>query len=412
MVSGYKQTDIGLIPVGWNVKIITDLSNPVRGGSPRPAGDPKYFNGTYIPWLTVASLTNLPKSKLFVNKIDSYLTKEGSLRSRILEKDTLIIANSGATLGIVKILSIKCCANDGVAALLNLNKSINKLFLAYYMNTRTDYLRDVVATGNGQPNLNTTLIGNLQIPLPPLPEQEAIAEVLSDTDALIGALEKRIAKKRLIKQGAMQTLLTPKDDWEVKKLGEVGGTYGGLSGKSKKDFEDGNYPYIPFMNIMSNPIIDKNYVDFVNIKKGEIHNKALKGDLFFNGSSETPEEVGMCSILMNDIPNLYLNSFCFGFRFYKTTNENGLFFVYYFRSNEGRKHFRLLAQGATRYNLSKTQLLKMEIPFPPIQEQNRIATILSDMDNEIDALEKKLSKTKELKQGLMQQLLTGKIRLV
>jgi len=252
----------------------------------------------------------------------------------------------------------------------------------------------------------------VQIPLPPLPEQEAIAEVLSDTDALITALEKRIAKKQLIKKGAMQTLLTPKDDWEVKKLGEIGATFGGLSGKSKKDFADGNCPYIPFMNIMSNPVIDETYFDYVKIKKGESQNKATKGNLFFNGSSETPEEVGMCSILLNDIPNLYLNSFCFGFRLFKTANENGLFLVYYFRSNEGRKHFRLLAQGATRYNLSKTQLLKMEIALPSKPEQTRIATILSDMDSEIDALEKKLTKTKQLKTGLMQQLLTGKIRLV
>ncbi|MBC8344062.1 MAG: restriction endonuclease subunit S [Bacteroidetes bacterium] len=163
---------------------------------------------------------------------------------------------------------------------------------------------------------------------------------------------------------------------------------------------------------MSNPVIDETYFDYVQINKGESHNKATKGDLFFNGSSETPEEVGMCSILFNDIPNLYLNSFCFGLRLFKTANENGLFLVYYFRSNEGRKHFRLLAQGATRYNLSKTQLLKMEIALPSVEEQTRIATILSDMDKEIDALETKLAKTKQLKQGLMQQLLTGKIRLV
>jgi type I restriction enzyme S subunit len=202
------------------------------------------------------------------------------------------------------------------------------------------------------------------------------------------------------------------EEWEVKKLGEIGATFGGLSGKSKKDFSDGNCPYIPFMNIMSNPVIDETYFNYVKIKKGESQHKATKGNLFFNGSSETPEEVGMCSILLNDIPNLYLNSFCFGFRLFKTANENGLFLVYYFRSNKGRQHFRLLAQGATRYNLSKTQLLKMEIALPSEPEQTRIATILSDMDSEIDVLEKKLSKTKELKQGLMQQLLTGKIRLV
>src|SRR5687767_186115 len=91
----YKKIDLGLIPSDWNVKYISEISNPVRGGSPRPAGDPKYFNGSYIPWLTVAALTNIPSSQMYVSETENYLTEEGSLYSRILEKDTLIIANSG-----------------------------------------------------------------------------------------------------------------------------------------------------------------------------------------------------------------------------------------------------------------------------------------------------------------------------
>jgi len=402
---GYKQTDIGLIPVDWEVKKLGAVTDVIGGGTPSTSIK-EYWNGN-INWFTPTEISEIKYSYSSKRKITSLGLNNSS--ARMLPIGTILLT-SRAGIGDLSILGTESSTNQGFQSLVT-KKEINNEFLYYLMKTKKNVLLEY-ASGSTFLEISPKNLKSIQIPLPPLPEQEAIAEVLSDTDELIGALEKRIAKKQLMKQGAMQTLLTPKVDWEVKKLGEIGETYGGLSGKSKKDFEDGNYPYIPFMNIMSNPIIDKNYVDFVNIKKGEIHNKALKGDLFFNGSSETPEEVGMCSILMNDIPNLYLNSFCFGFRFYKTTNENGLFFVYYFRSNEGRKHFRLLAQGATRYNLSKTQLLKMEIPFPPIQEQNRIATILSDMDNEIDALEKKLSKTKELKQGLMQQLLTGKIRLV
>jgi len=390
----YKQTDIGLIPIDWEVLPMNKVASIKMGHSPKSS----FYNVKKIGLPLIQGNADILNRKTIIRNYTSQITK--------ICKSGDVIMSVRAPVGDIAKATFEACIGRGVCAITSPNEYLYH-YLVYF-----EPLWKQHSAGSTIDAITSSTVNEKLIPLPPLPEQEAIAEVLSDTDALIGALEKRIAKKRLIKQGAMQTLLTPKDDWEVKKLGEVGGTYGGLSGKSKKDFEDGNYPYIPFMNIMSNPIIDKNYVDFVNIKKGEIHNKALKGDLFFNGSSETPEEVGMCSILMNDIPNLYLNSFCFGFRFYKTTNENGLFFVYYFRSNEGRKHFRLLAQGATRYNLSKTQLLKMEIPFPPIQEQNRIATILSDMDNEIDALEKKLSKTKELKQGLMQQLLTGKIRLV
>ena len=210
----------------------------------------------------------------------------------------------------------------------------------------------------------------------------------------------------------MQKLLQPKEGWEVKKLGSIGKPYGGLSGKSKLDFADGKFPYIPFMNIMSNPIIDKSYVDYVNIGVDESQNKALNGDLFFNGSSETPEEVGMCSVLLEDIPNLYLNSFCFGFRLNKDSKENGLYFSYYFRSSEGRKLFYSMAQGATRYNLSKSNFNKMEVSLPKPEEQVEIANILTDMNNEITALETKLEKYRKVKLGMMQNLLTGKIRLV
>ena len=99
----YKQTEQGLIPLDWNLKTISEISNPARGGSPRPAGDPKYFNGNYIPWLTVAALTNIPLAQLYVTETESCLTEEVSLHSRILEKEKIIIANSCATLGFAKL---------------------------------------------------------------------------------------------------------------------------------------------------------------------------------------------------------------------------------------------------------------------------------------------------------------------
>jgi type I restriction enzyme S subunit len=257
------------------------------------------------------------------------------------------------------------------------------------------------------------------IPVPPLPEQHAIATALSDVDALIMSLDKLIAKKRDIKQATMQQLLTGKrrlpefsGKWKMKKLKEIGVTYGGLSGKSKEDFVNGKNPYIPFLNIMKNPIIDTDHLDYVNIGSSESQNKVIKGDLLFNGSSETPDEVGMCSVLNKDIPNLYLNSFCFGFRLNRELDTNALYLSYYFRSSVGRKLFYSLAQGATRYNLSKSSFLEIEFPYPELAEQTAIATILSDMDAEISALEQRREKTRALKQAMMQELLTGKTRLL
>ena len=120
----------------------------------------------------------------------------------------------------------------------------------------------------------------------------------------------------------------------------------------------------------------------------------------------------MCACLTEDVQNVYLNSFCFGFRLREGANANGLYLAYFFRSGEGRELLKSLAQGATRYNLSKTSLLKVAFPLPLMSEQTAIAAILSDMDEEIAGLEAKLTKTRQVKQGMMQELLTGRIRLV
>ena len=206
--------------------------------------------------------------------------------------------------------------------------------------------------------------------------------------------------------------MKPKKDWQTNKLDNIGKVYGGLSGKTKTDFENGDLPYITFMNVMSNTIIDVDNFGYVNIKNGESQNKVLVDDLIFNGSSETPEEVGMCAVLLKNIPNLYLNSFCFGFRLDKVRQNNALFLAYFFRSSEGRKLFYSMAQGATRYNLSKANFLKMEVCLPSIDEQLDIADIIVAMETEIKQLQIKLDKYKQVKSGMMQSLLTGKIRLI
>ena len=168
------------------------------------------------------------------------------------------------------------------------------------------------------------------------------------------------------------------DDWEQVKIGEIGTTYGGLTNKSKKDFGEGK-PFIPFMNIMKNAKIDMDDFEYVNIEEDENQNRAIKGDLFFNTSSETPEEVGMCSLLYNDISELYLNSFCFGYRLKNQDSLNPLFVSYFFRSDFGRRVIFPLAQGMTRYNLSKRYFLQLEIPKPRLEEQNKIISKASPL---------------------------------
>jgi type I restriction enzyme, S subunit len=405
----YKQTEAGLIPSDWEVKTIGSFTDVCAGGTPSTFVR-EFWNGN-IRWMNSGEL-NLKQ----VFEVENRITELGLNNSatRLIPVNCILIglAGQGKTRGTVAINKVELCTNQSIAAIFPCDK-VDYNFLYFNLDSRYSELRGLSTGDGGRGGLNLTIIKNLEIPLPPTKaEQTAIATALSDADALINRLEKLIAKKRMIKQGAMQQLLQPKEGWEVKKLGSIGKPYGGLSGKSKIDFADGKYPYIPFMNIMSNPIIDTSYFDYVNIDSNEIQNQALKGDLFFNGSSETPEEVGMCSVLLEDVPNLYLNSFCFGFRLNKESKINGLYLSYFFRSSEGRKLFYSMAQGATRYNLSKSNFNKLELSLPTPEEQNEIAKIISDMDAEISALETKLEKYRNVKLGMMQNLLTGKIRLI
>jgi len=297
--------------------------------------------------------------------------------------------------------------------------AIPRFFYYFFRSPSGRSLISQIISGTNVKGIRGSELKRLPVPIPPLREQNEIAESLSDADELLGALDKLIVKKRDLKQAAMQQLLTGKKrlpgfsgEWEVKRLGAIGSTFGGLTGKTKSDFGEGAARYITFMNILTNVVIDPDTFEHVRVSPSESQNRVMKNDLFFNGSSETPEEVGMCAVLLNDVENVFLNSFCFGFRLREDAETDGLYLAYYFRSGEGRKLLYSLAQGATRYNLSKTSLLKLQFPLPSFTEQTAIASIISDMDAEIVVLEQRRDKTRALKQGMMQELLTGKTRLI
>lgn len=254
---------------------------------------------------------------------------------------------------------------------------------------------------------------------PAVEEQSAIADSLTDADALVDSLEQLLTKKRQIKQGAMQELLTGKrrlpgflQSWSAVRLGDVGRTYGGLTGKGKADFGHGASKYVTFMNVMTTVRTSTELVESVEIGPSESQNMVQAGDLLFNGSSETPEEVALCSWVENCDVRVFLNSFCFGFRPFATDRLSGLFMAYFFRGRPGRAAVSALAQGATRYNIAKTALLQAPICLPSFAEQQAIAEVLSSMDAEITALESRLTKARALKQAMAQALLTGRIRLV
>ena len=420
MKRGYERTDVGIIPDDWKTeplgKITTLMTNGFVGPAVRHYA--KNDNGVlYIQGYNV-------KENSFNFHGVKYVTEEfhrAHMKSCLRSGDLLTIQTG--EVGLTTIVSEALAGSNCHALIISRfdKKHTSPSYISYYLNSKPGHARlKLIETGTTMKHLNVGDMLQFNVPLPPtLSEQEAIAEGLSDADAFIEAVEQLIAKKRLLKQGAMQELLTGKrrlagfsNKWEVKQFGELGTTFGGLTGKSKADFGHGAARYITFMNIIYNTVVDNQTFDLVNVKPTETQNNVVKGDLFFNGSSETPEEVGMCAVLLDDVDNVYVNSFCFGFRFRENVNVNGLYFAYYFRSQEGRELMKSLAQGAIRYNLSKTAFLKLIFPMPEYKEQTAIAEILSDMDAEITVLEEKLVKARQVKQGMMQELLTGRIRLV
>ena len=264
------------------------------------------------------------------------------------------------------------------------------------------------------------------VPYPPLDEQKRIASALSKIDAYLENTIKLIEEKERFKRGIAKKLLTCKegenipearfkgfeDEWKEYNLSKIGVSYNGLRNKKANSFvENCNAKYITYKSVYDKNKIDINRLGNVFIGKNENQNLVKYGDVFFTISSETPDEVAISSVLLDEVENTYLNSFCFGFRF----DFNILlpeFARYYFRSDYIRKSTYRLAQGITRYNISKKKFLDIIIYLPSLEEQKKIGGYLSLLDAEIDNLKKQKELIKEMKRGAMQKLLSGEVRLL
>lgn len=401
------------LPTGWQTRPLGDLGRVVRGGSPRPAGDPRYFNGSFIPWLTVASLTAIPASQIRVSETAGCLTEEGANRSRTLLPNTLVLANSGATLGVAKILDLQCCANDGIAALIDQHTG-NREFICQYLNTRTEYLRDVVAPGNGQPNLNTSLIKAIEVPFPPEPEQEAIAEVLGDVDDLITKLVRLIAKKRDVKQGMMQELLTGRTrlpgftgDWREVELGELGVFLKGR-GINRDQVRFSGVPSIRYGELYTE------YHDYaretVSFVDPDVATSALpirSGDLLFACSGETKAEIGMTVAYVGELAAVAGGDIIV----LRGTGFDPIFLGSLLNTPSLAAQKASRGQGDAVVHIGAGALSTLRFRLPAIDEQREIAEVLQGVDAEVEALERRLDSARAVKVGMMQEMLTGRTRL-
>ena len=190
------------------------------------------------------------------------------------------------------------------------------------------------------------------------------------------------------------------DPWEQRKLGEVGKTYTGLSGKTKEDFGHGNGKFVTYMNVFSNPVGSSDMTEAVEIDESQ--NKVHFGDVLFTTSSETPEEVGMSSVWLENTENTYLNSFCFGYR--PTIKFDPYYIAYMLRSSAIRKKIIFLAQGISRYNISKNKMMDIEMPIPPTKEQQLIGEYFRNLDTLITLHQRKLEKLQNIKKSCLEKM--------
>ncbi|WP_286850068.1 restriction endonuclease subunit S [Proteiniphilum sp. UBA5480] len=189
-------------------------------------------------------------------------------------------------------------------------------------------------------------------------------------------------------------------DWDEEKLGDIGYTYTGLTGKTKADFGHGNGKYITYMNVFSNPVADNDITEAIEVDNNQ--NKVQFGDVFFTTSSETPEEVGMSSVWLKNCHNTYLNSFCFGYR--PNIKVDNYYFAYLLRSTVIRKRIIFLAQGISRYNISKNKVMEISVPLPNLEEQKQIGSYFQNLDKLISLHQQEIQKLKNIKKACLEKM--------
>ena len=416
--AGYKPSPLGPIPEDWEVKRLEDLGSFKNGlnFSPNEEGCSYYFLG-------VGDF--LENNIIHANCLGQIHLKEELAKEYLLNNDDLVFVRSNGSKSLVG----RCVIihADHVKATYS---GFCIRFRTTGEETSTRYIKHIIDAGYLQrflqyegrgtniTNLNQEILGRLTFPLPDLKEQQNILNALSLWDTAIAKQTALIEQLTLRKRGLMQQLLTGKKrlkgfegKWKEVRLGEMGAAYSGLTNKNKDDFENGNALFVTYMNVFSNAKVDKDNLGQVQIHPSEKQEKVQYGDIFFTVSSETPDEVGMASVLLNEVQNTYLNSFCFGYRLNDFKTLVPEYASYLLRGDGFRKEIYKIAQGSTRFNISKTEVLNMRIIIPSIEEQNAIASVLIQSDKEIEIHKQKLAAMQTQKKGLMQVLLTGKRRI-
>lgn len=411
---GYKNTEVGVIPVEWEIvsfETIADKSKKwsITGG---PFGSNLKASDYTDDGIQIIQLQNIGDGEF----IDDYQiftsdTKANELISCNIYPGEIILSKMGDPVARACFIPNKAkrfvMASDGIRLVVN-ERDFSKKFIHDYINSI--YFRKrafEISTGSTRLRIGLPELKSLLVIKPSKAEQTAIATALSDADALINSLEKLIAKKRNIKQGAMQQLLKPKEGWEVKKLGEICDIFKGKGISKSQISESGKYECILYGELFTTY---KEVISAVVSKTNTSESiPSKKGDILYPGSTTTTGiDLAKASAILKD--NVLLGGDIVILR--KSSYDYNPIFLSYFLNEIRRNDIAQTTKGITIHHLYGKDLAGIYAEFPSVEEQNEIATILSDMDAEIQALETKLEKYRKIKLGMMQVLLTGKVRLV
>ena len=408
---GYRQTDIGVIPEDWTVKPLKDFADFIGGGTPAKEND-EYWNGD-IPWISSSDISTDD-----VHRIDicRFITEQAIKKSatQLCPTNSLLVV-SRVGVGKIAIAPTKICTSQDFTNVVLRENDVEYVALALQPVLQS---MATVSQGTSIKGITTDEVKKIEVAVPPLEEQKRISDAINNVSNLIRSLEELRSKKKAIKRGVMQELLTGKkrlpgfsDQWETKTLREISDEM--VDGPFGSDLKTEHYTTDRQVRIIQLSNIGEFGWNDTNTKYTTFaHAAELSRCLVEPGSVLIAKMMPagraiICPsgekgyILGSDVVKVIPNS-----------SVDSKYLVYVTKSQFYLDQIADDTQGSTRARTSISKLRKTAILFPPKEEQVAIATVLSNMDSEIEALEHKLAKYRQVKQGMMQQLLTGKIRLV
>lgn len=419
-----RDAEVGRISNGWQVVKLPFVFD-VYGGTTPSTSKKEYWGGEML-WVTPTDITRT-NGNISLDRTEKHVTDKAVNESslKILPKGTLLLT-SRATIGFTALNTKPVTINQGLTALLPKDKrKVSTLFYAYYFQRLKPYLEQL-GSGSTFKEVSRSTIKNLKIPLPPLPEQKKIAEVLSAVDRAVGKAQEAIDKTERLKKGLMQELLTRgighkefKDtkvgripmEWEVVQFEEVAEFKNGLNFKKEQKGTDGILT-VDVLNMYGKGIylnLDNLYRVNVPLKNASDY-LLKKGDVLFVRSSLKKEGAGWAGLFDSWKEPI---AFC-GFIIRGRLEKNSIlpkFLVYFLRGTAARSKLIASSGQVAITNITQETLKKLNIPIPPLVEQKKIAEILGTIDKRLALLRKKKNRLERVKKGLMQELLTGKRRV-